>query len=229
MAGETGVPMADVRDMYAAHTMFRREFGLAQELVRAVGEGNTARAEIVASHLDVILSLVVIHHEGEDLSLWPRLLDRAGEEMAPVIALMERQHAALHALCDEATSRAGRWRVTAYGEDTALLAEACGRLNHALLEHMSDEEQKILPLAVRYVTAEEWREIGEHALSVTPKKQLPLGFGMTLYEGDPEVIQLILKGAPPPVRVIMPVIARRAFRAHSKKVYGTPTPPRAAN
>ncbi|MFC8076691.1 hypothetical protein ACFUN8_14280 [Streptomyces sp. NPDC057307] len=39
---------ADVRDMYMAHTMFRREIGLAPALVRGVESGNAERAGVVA-------------------------------------------------------------------------------------------------------------------------------------------------------------------------------------
>lgn len=35
-------PLADARDMFAAHTLFRREFGLMPGLVRAVADGDKA-------------------------------------------------------------------------------------------------------------------------------------------------------------------------------------------
>ena len=36
-------PLADARDMFAVHTMFRREFGLMPGLIRAVTVGDTRR------------------------------------------------------------------------------------------------------------------------------------------------------------------------------------------
>lgn len=220
-------PMADVRDMYAAHTMFRREYGLAPKLIREVPDGDASRTRVVADHLDLVLSILVTHHEGEDLTVWPRLLERGSEEIAPDVHLMEEQHHRLHALCDAFADALTSWRATASAAEAANVADVCERLNEVLFEHMGLEEAKILPLAEKYITAKEWAEIGEHALAVTPKKQLPLGFGLILYEGDPEVIKAVLKDAPLPARLIMPVLGRRLFASHAKKVYGTATPPRA--
>lgn len=36
-----GEPLADIRDMYVIHTVFRRELGLAADLVRGVAVGTT--------------------------------------------------------------------------------------------------------------------------------------------------------------------------------------------
>jgi hypothetical protein len=49
---------------------------------------------------------------------------------------------------------------------------------------------------------------------------------MVMYEGDPEVIQLILSQMPPEMRAVMKEQASRAFASHSERVHGTATPPR---
>ena len=69
-------PLADVRDMYVVHRAFRREFGLLPDLIRDVISGDVARAEVVASHLDLVLAGLHMHHTGEDVVLWPLLLER---------------------------------------------------------------------------------------------------------------------------------------------------------
>ncbi|GGS09843.1 hypothetical protein GCM10010269_56160 [Streptomyces humidus] len=228
MSTATDVPMADVRDMYVAHTVFRREFGLAPGLIRGVSDGDTTRSKIVAAHLDIVLGMLLTHHEGEDLLVWPRLLERVTEEIAPMVHLMEEHHGRMHTLCDELIAQLKSWRSNASSAEGETVATTCERLNEVLFEHMGLEEKKILPLAAKYITAKEWHEFSEHALAETPKKNLPLGLGLALYEGDPEVMKGVLKGAPLPVRLIMPVISRRLFRSHAKKVHGTPTPPPAS-
>ena len=45
-----------------------------------------------------------------------------------------------------------------------------------------------------------------------------------MYEGDPEVIRLMLAPAPLPVRILVPWLGRRAFRRRALALYGTPTP-----
>ena len=55
---------------------------------------------------------------------------------------------------------------------------------------------------------------------------LLIGFGMMLYEGDPEALALEIAKLPAPLRPILPVLGRRAFRRYARRIHGTPTPPR---
>ncbi|MEU4098797.1 hemerythrin domain-containing protein [Streptomyces sp. NPDC026673] len=211
--------------MYMAHTMLRREFDLLPQLVRDVRTDDTGRSEVVGAHAEFVCGILHLHHEGEDVVLWPLLHERGGAEAEEIVPVMEEQHHAIEAANAEATRLLPGWRSTARGGNE--LTEAFDRLRAALLEHMAMEEQRILPLAEKYVTAAEWRRLGEHGLEKSPKKTLPLAFGMAMYEGDPEVVRAVLAEAPLPARLIMPVLARRLYAKHAKRVHGTPTPPRA--
>jgi hypothetical protein len=91
---------------------------------------------------------------------------------------------------------------------------------------MALEEREILPLAEQYMTAAEWALFGEHALGSVPKKDLPLGFGMVMYEDNPEAVKAVLSHAPFAARLLMPLVGSRIFASHSKRVHCTPTPPR---
>ncbi|MFE0632168.1 hemerythrin domain-containing protein [Streptomyces sp. NPDC058864] len=225
MNPSTNEPMADVRDMYMVHTMLRREFGLLPQLVRDVAPDDTERSEVVGAHAAFVCDLLHLHHEGEDLVLWPLLHQRGGEEAEDVVPVMERQHHRIEAANAEVLRLLPGWRATARGGRE--LAEAFEGLEATLLEHMAMEEERILPLAEKYVTAAEWRRLGEHSLEKSAKKTLPLAFGMAMYEGDPEVVKAVLAEAPPVARLLVPVIARRRFARHAARVHGTPTPPRA--
>jgi iron-sulfur cluster repair protein YtfE (RIC family) len=87
--------------MYMAHTMFRREIGLAPALIRGVAAGDVERAVIVADHLGIVDNSLHHHHTAEDRHLWPRLAERAGDEAEPVVQVMEAQHGAIDKLLDE--------------------------------------------------------------------------------------------------------------------------------
>jgi hemerythrin-like domain-containing protein len=216
--------MADVRDMYMAHTALRREFRLLPQLVRDVAPGDTKRAEIVAAHADKVCLILHLHHEGEDQVLWPRLFERGGEQAAAIVPTMEEQHHGIDAALTEVNALLPQWRAGA--QDGEKLAAALDRLLTNLLEHMALEEKEILPLAEKYITAAEWARLGEHGMAGSPKKDLPLAFGMAMYEGDPEVIKAVLGHAPFVARLIMPVVGPRLYASHAKRVYGTRTPPR---
>ncbi|MFJ5215708.1 hemerythrin domain-containing protein [Streptomyces sp. NPDC088354] len=216
--------MADVRDMYMAHTMLRREFGLLPKLVRDVEPYDTKRSEVVGAHVQLVCDILHFHHEGEDVILWPLLHERGGEEAEAIVPVMEEQHHAIEAAHGAAMRLLPEWRSTARGGHE--LADAFDRLLVTLLEHMAMEKERILPLAEKYVTATEWRQLGEHGMGAVPKKALPLAFGMAMYEGDPEVIKAVLTEAPRPARMVMPLLAPRLYARHAKRVHGTATPPR---
>jgi hypothetical protein len=55
---------------------------------------------------------------------------------------------------------------------------------------------------------------------------LPLGFGMLMYEGDPEVIDQAIANLPAEARPVVKQLAAEAFAAHAEEVHGTATPPR---
>ena len=217
-------PMADVRDMYMAHTMMRREFRLLPQLIRDVAPGDTKRSAVVANHAEIICLGLHLHHEGEDLELWPLLVERGGAETAAIVPTMEAQHHGIESALKRAQELLAAWKVTAQeGDEPAAAFEV---LLERLVEHMALEEKEILPLAEKYVTSAEWFRLGEHALNHSPKKALALGVGMAMYEGDHDVMKEVLTHAPLPARLILPGLAPRLYASHAKKVYGTRTPPR---
>lgn len=224
MARLVNEPMADTRDMYMAHAGLRREFRLLPGLIRSVAPGDIRRAEVVGAHAALVCAVLHQHHEGEDLLLWPKLVERGGAEAAAIVPTMEQQHRAIEDGHTEVTGLLGGWRSTGQGGEA--LADAFERLTAALVEHMALEEEQILPLVEKHLTAKEWHQLAEHGKAVTPKKVMALVFGMAMYEGDPEVVKAVLALAPLPVRLLVPAMARRQYAAHAKRVHGTATPPR---
>lgn len=228
MTGRSGA-MADIRDMYMVHTVFRREFGLVPNLVRDVADGDTERAGIVGAHVELLCRFLHVHHESEDLILWPLLRERGGQDALSIVPTMQDQHSAMEDGIAKVTGMLGPWQATAKSGQRAALETVCNALNDVLFEHMGLEEERILPLAEKFVTADEWKQMGAHGQSLFSSKERPLVFGMAMYEAEPEVIRGVLAEAPLPVRLLVPRVAPRAFAKHSVRVHGTATPPRAAH
>ncbi|WP_329391114.1 hemerythrin domain-containing protein [Streptomyces sp. NBC_01716] len=219
-------PLADVRDMYMAHTMFRREIGLAPALVRGVPGGDVKRAATVADHFQVVDNSLHHHHVAEDEHVWPRLAERAGTEAEPVVRVMEEQHAAIGALLDEVRAGLARWRGTADAAQGEALADVVSRLHEHLVEHLAVEEDLALPLIEKHITAAEWgRMIADSAGDVAPER-IPLIFGMMAYEADPGTVRDIIAQMPPEISGVIGDLAPQSYAAHARQVYGTATPAR---
>jgi hemerythrin-like domain-containing protein len=212
--------------MYAVHTLFRREFSLMPALVRGVAARDKERSEIVADHILLMNTVLHHHHRAEDKHLWPRLLDRGSKDVASVVHVMEGQHENLETMIAEVDEATRSWRSSAAPESGKALADALDRMISLLNDHMGVEEERILPMVEKYITAAEWDLMIREGAAETPRENIPLIFGMVMYEGDPEVIQLILSQMPPEMRAVMKEQASRAFASHSERVHGTATPPR---
>ncbi len=220
----TTTPLVDTSVMPTLHTFFRREFRLAGGLLRAVAPGDRARAAVVADHLDLITLTLHHHHDVEDELLWPVLLRRVPEELAPIVHLMESQHERVDGLVDEINQTLPRFRAEASAVERDRLADLVDTLYVHLVEHLDAEEERLLPIAARTVTQVEWDALGEAGRARAPRRHRTLAFGMFQHDGDPAAIAQMLADAPLPVRWLVPRLARRAFRRHALKVHGTATP-----
>ncbi|TCM38621.1 hemerythrin domain-containing protein [Kribbella sp. VKM Ac-2568] len=221
-----GPGLTDVRMMKVAHSNFRRELGLSPAAVRRTAAGDRRRTAAVADHVELFLSLLHHHHTIEDDLLWEALLKRVPHELAPLVHVMQSQHEQVAEQLDQAHQAVDTWRRTASGTDGEHLASVLDTLCAALFEHLHAEETHLLPIMARQLTAAEWEEFTEQGMSSIPKRKMVLGFGMMLYEGDPEVIDLELRKLPAPVRRLLPPLGRRAFRRYARRMHGTTTPPR---
>jgi iron-sulfur cluster repair protein YtfE (RIC family) len=217
-------PLTDTRIMPVIHTLFRRELRLAGGLLRSVTAGDTARAAVVADHLDLVGTVLHHHHTAEDDLLWPLLLERVPDDLAPIVHLMESQHGRVEQLLGDITPLLEHWRRTAAAAERDAMAQLYDELYVALAEHLDAEEQRLLPIAARSMTQQEWERMGEVARAGTPKDQQFVVLGMIAYDGGPEGVALLMHGAPPPVRWLVPRLGTRAYRRHAMRVYGTATP-----
>lgn len=212
----------DTRAMNVIHTFFRREFRLAGGLVRGVQD--PARAAVVADHVAFLTLSLHHHHTTEDDHLWPLLLERVPEDVAPIVHLMESQHGRMDGLLEEVDTLLPTLR---NGGDPTVrdrLADLLDTLYVHLSEHLDAEEQRLLPIAARSMTQAEWDRLGEIGRSTAPKGRAMLAMGMFLHDGGPEGAAVMLSDAPAPVRWLVPKLARRAFRRHAVRVHGTDNP-----
>ena len=142
MDKEADEALGSLRDMYATHTLLRREFGLAPGLVRDVAEEDARRVGLVCEHLDLIMTLLTIHHQSQDACELSSPPDpgRSGT----VVRLTEGEHGRLHRAIDHASTLIEAWRTSASSMDSKPLAAALEYLTLVLNDHMTRREERIL-------------------------------------------------------------------------------------
>jgi hemerythrin-like domain-containing protein len=211
-------PMADSRDMIVIHDMFRREFKAIPDLVSGVPEGDTARVGIVADHVAWMVTFLHAHHEGEDLMVWPRLLERVPAEIDPLIETMETQHAGLATALDDLKAKAADWRTTSAARERDVLAGAATDLLLRIADHLDLEERKVLALIDRYLTEKEWQEVGGHGLKKMSFGQLTVAFGMILNEATPQQVKIMRGTIPRAPWTLFSFIGPRAYVRYAARL-----------
>jgi hypothetical protein len=218
--------MFDGRELYMLHDMFRREFALMPGLVRGADEGDRERAEIVGGHIAGLNTDLRLHRAGQDMFVWPLLLDRCADDVIPVVQVMEGQNDEVERLSQELDAALETWRRDPTAESGKALARVLDHLVPALQEHLGTEEAHLVPLMERNIPASEWSEIVRKGVAEADAARMPLGFGMLMYEGDPEVVEIALAHLPPEIRSAVREQGPRVYAAHAELIHGTATPPR---
>jgi iron-sulfur cluster repair protein YtfE (RIC family) len=229
MSNSATQPFFDGREMATIHAVFRRELGLAPRTIRGVEAGDVERARLVAGHVQGILQMLHHHHVSEDEFVWPRLLQRAPEQVAPLVAIMEAQHqdvAKLGTEVTEALATFGQTTTVWPGED---VAQGIERMLPVLVEHLDTEEQRVVPLMEQHITQAEWNQMVQSGAADVPPEVASFGFGMMMYEGEPEVIDAAIANMPSEAQPLIRRLGADAYAAKAKELYGTATPPRSTD
>ncbi|MET9625869.1 hemerythrin domain-containing protein [Lentzea sp. NPDC006480] len=207
--GET----VDTWEMVVIHRWFKREFAEMPALVRGVADQDRERARYVAGFVEMMAGLLHHHHVGEDEMLWPKLLERVGGMDTELVQRMEQQHEVV----GEALERAGRllpkWRRNADAATRDELAAVLEGMSGPLTEHLTEEENHVLPLVSVHITQAEWDALGRNGASSMPKGAK--GFdtiGMILQDATPQEREGFLKILPAPVRLLYQLVGAGVHR-----------------
>lgn len=208
----------DTHEMVVVHRVFRREFRLLPDLVGRVGEGNTARAKELAEHAGDLLGGLHHHHHTEDELLWPPLL-REARPHADLVHRMENQHQDLAALLAEINPLLPVWAADARPVDRDRLADQLRKVSLLLDEHLSEEEQEILPLVREHLTVAQWEALGKRGAEALDDKRKRLIFlGMVLEDCTPAEERDFLTRLPGIVRLLWRFVGRRQYAAYVARI-----------
>ncbi|WP_214105275.1 hemerythrin domain-containing protein [Acrocarpospora catenulata] len=211
-----------VQEMVIIHRMFRRESRVLPDAVRRVAAGDAARAGIVAAHYRQYAHSLHHHHTNEDELLWPKLLARVDLE-AELVLRMEAQHEVVAGTLNRVSELLPEWERTADPVVRDEIVAELGRHRDALIEHLDEEEQHILPLVSEHLTVPEWQALGERAQAElakeSPERQL-LTLGAILEEITPEERERFLADLPLPAKVMWRLIGRRRYARRMSLIRG---------
>jgi hypothetical protein len=106
------------------------------------------------------------------------------------------------------------------------LALATEHLATAVVGHMDQEEAHIVPVMESVIGLAEWNQIAQAMTSGLADQDAVLVLGMSMYEGDRDIVERTIANMPPTLRAGIAAAATHAYAQRAALVYGTPTPPR---
>jgi hemerythrin-like domain-containing protein len=214
-----GPPPPDTSEMLAVHQIFRNALGDAERLVGSVAEGDAHRAGLVADFYQEVLTLLDLHHKGEDELVWPKLLERAPGKSG-LVRTAQRQHEDVHETLDRAGAALDAWKA-APGQDTSHhLISALRELEKGLMEHLESEERNLLAVIGAHLTIEEWGELPAHAMRNYPGERIWLPIGLVRENMTQAQRDNMLAHMPPPVVEMWTTQGEAAFNAYMAEVRG---------
>lgn len=207
--------------MKRVHRVFLWAYSEAPGLVRSVNAGDRARSAYVGDVLGNFDKLLHVHHESEDLLMYPKLAARA-----PACALhveeMLSQHKAVSERLDRITPVRLDWARTADPATAEDLAEKYEDLSALLQIHLRREVTEVTPAVEKVVTEKEMEEMASHGVDAFDTKVVLAYLGMILATNPLPEQREFIKDIPFPVRMVYKLVGKRLYR----KQYATLFPGR---
>lgn len=216
--GETAAPLppgpvlcTGTAGMRRIHRFFLWAYDEAPGLVRSTASGDATRAAYVGDVLGNFDRTLHIHHEGEDLLMYPQLAGRA-LGCALHIAQMLEHHRQVTERINLIEPVRRRWMETADAGTREELAERYEELSTLLKVHLRREVTEVMPVVDRVLSEKEMNAVGQHGIDQFDKRFLVSYLGMVLATNPPQDRRELFKEIPAPVRLAYRVVGRRMYR-----------------
>lgn len=147
----------DLTAMYAMHDALRRELVHLDRVTTTV-DRDPRHVLATAAGWKLFKKALRAHHTAEDDALWPALrrsLTGRPKDLA-LLEVMEAEHAAIEPVVEAIDAALADPEV-----DTLRLGELTDALTRGLAGHLAHEEETVLPLVQRVLTAEQWAHFGQ--------------------------------------------------------------------
>jgi hypothetical protein len=126
----------------------------------------------------------------------------------------------------EVDAHLAAWSFRATEDSRERLAAALERLAAALIEHMDYEERHIVPAMEPHIGLVEWNQIVQVMTAGLDPSSALLVLGMSMYEGESDIIDQTIENMPPEMRAGIRGTAALAYAEHAQLIHGSATPPR---
>jgi hemerythrin-like domain-containing protein len=171
------LPLADATAMTRFHCIFREALDAVPRFVGAAPADDSDRADFVGSYYANVLKLLHAHHEAEDLTIYPLMVERLPEHV-DVISRVNAEHEAVLGTLGAAEDAVAAWRADPSSASRDAAVGALEALRPILLEHLDHEEADVVPLIALCINVAEWGEMSATAFQHFSGDKVWLAIGL---------------------------------------------------
>jgi hemerythrin-like domain-containing protein len=191
-------PLCDATAMTRFHFIFREALDSAPQLVGAAPADDANRAEFVGSYYDNVLRLLHAHHEAEDVTIYPQMLERLPSQVE-VINRINAEHEVVLGSLEAAEQAVAAWRADPSSASRDAADAALASLKTILLEHLDHEEAEVVPLIGQCITVDDWDTLSGTAFGMFSGDKVWLAVGLIQEQMLAEENAKMEANMPPPV------------------------------
>ena len=204
-------------EMLAVHDCLRHEFARMPLTVKAVPEGDSARAAALGEHILLMLAVLQAHEDAEDMLLWPLLVDRA-PEAAGLVETQLLEHQVMSGLADTIRDEAVAWMANPGILERSALHTTLIRLEKELLHHLAFEEQSIAQLVERHITLVELVSVQARMRAALAPDQRYVALGLVLKNTSAARGSAVLEGLPADEAVAFEEVGRPVYETYAERL-----------
>lgn len=198
MTTASEIPLADATAMTRFHRIFREALDAVPRFVGDAPVDDKDRAEFVGSYYDNVLKLLHAHHEAEDLTIYPMMVERLPEH-AEVINRVNAEHEVVLGALETAEQAVAAWRADPSSASRDGAVVALDALRVILLEHLDHEEAEVVPLIGLCISAAEWGQMSATAFQIFSGDKVWLAVGLIQEQMLDSENAMMEANMPPPV------------------------------
>jgi hemerythrin-like domain-containing protein len=201
------------------HFIFREALDAVPQFVGAARSDDADRADFVGSYYDNVLRLLHAHHEAEDITIYPQMVERLPEQV-DVINRVNAEHEVVLGALETAELAVAAWRADPSSASRDAAVAAMEALKTILLEHLDHEEAEVVPLIGQCITVDEWDAMSGTAFGMFSGDKVWLAVGLIQEQMLAEENTKMEANMPPPVHDFWVGSGRAMFQDFVGKLRG---------
>ena len=213
------LPLADATAMTRFHRIFREALDAVPRFVGGARGDDRDRADFVGSYYANVLKLLHAHHEAEDLTIFPMMLERLPEH-ADVISRVNAEHDTVLGALGQAEDAVAAWRADPSGSTRDAAVTALEALRPILLQHLDHEEADVVPLIALCINVAEWGQMSATAFQRFSGDKVWLAIGLIQEQLLAEENATMEANMPPPVHDFWVGSGRPMFQEFAAELRG---------